>query len=156
MPSTWPGWPGWTRGSSPPSTTHPPPPNPTPPTPPGGPRPQPPRAFTRARDSLVRARTHLINHARGLVKTTAARLPSCSAASFHTKTASAVPQELLPALSPILATIGSLTQSIQAYDRQIQQLALDHYPETRLLRNVPGVGTVTSLPYILTLEDPQR
>ena len=113
-------------------------------------------AVIRARDSLVRARTQLINHARGLVKTTGARLPSCSAASFHTKTASAVPQEFLPALSPILATIGSLTQSIQAYDRQIQQLAQDHYPETRLLRNVPGVGPVTSLAYILTLEDPHR
>jgi len=35
-------------------------------------------------------------------------------------------------------------------------LALDHYPETRLLRNVPGVGPVTSLAYILTLEDPHR
>ena len=38
-------------------------------------------AVIRARDSLVRARTQLINHARGLVKTTGARLPSCSAAA---------------------------------------------------------------------------
>jgi transposase len=113
-------------------------------------------AVIRARDSLVRARTQLINHARGLVKTTGARLPACSAASFHTRTAAALPQELLPALSPILDTIASLTQRIQAYDRQIQQIAQTHYPETRLLRNVPGVGPLTSLGYILTLEDPQR
>jgi transposase len=113
-------------------------------------------AVIRARDSLVRARTQLINHARGLVKTTGARLPSCSAASFHTRTASAVPQELQPALSPILDTIASLTQRIRAYDRQIQQIADAHYPETRLLRNVPGVGPLTSLGYILTLEDPHR
>jgi transposase len=113
-------------------------------------------AVIRARDSLVRARTQLINHARGLVKTTGARLPSCSAASFHHKAATAVPQELLPALSPILATIGSLTQSIQAYDRQIHQLGQAHYPGTQLLRSVPGVGSLTSLAYILTLEDPHR
>ena len=113
-------------------------------------------AVIRARDSLVRARTQLINHARGLVKTTGARLPSCSAASFHSRTASAIPQELEPALSPILDTIASLTQRIRAYDRQIQQIADAHYPETRLLRSVPGVGPLTSLGYILTLEDPQR
>jgi len=113
-------------------------------------------AVIRARDSLVRARTQLINHARGLVKTTGARLPSCSAASFHTRTASAIPQELEPALSPILDTIASLTQRIRAYDRQVQEIADTHYPETRLLRSVPGVGPLTSLGYILTLEDPQR
>jgi transposase len=113
-------------------------------------------AVIRARDSLVRARTQLINHARGLVKTTGARLPSCSAASFHSRTASAIPQELQPALSPILDTIASLTQRIRAYDRQIQQIADAHYPETRFLRSVPGVGPLTSLGYILTLEDPHR
>jgi transposase len=113
-------------------------------------------AVIRARDSLVRARTQLINHARGLVKTTGARLPSCSAASFHTRTASAIPQELEPALSPILETIASLTQRIRAYDRLIQQIADAHYPETRLLRSVPGVGPLTSLGFILTLEDLHR
>src|SRR3990170_3792185 len=61
-------------------------------------------AVLRARDSLVRARTQLINHARGLVKTTGARLPSSSARGFHTKAATTIPDELLPALSPILAT----------------------------------------------------
>ncbi|MEE9217354.1 MAG: IS110 family transposase [Anaerolineales bacterium] len=113
-------------------------------------------AILRARDSLVRSRTQLINHARGLVKATGARLPSCSAHSFHRKAATAIPTDLLPALSPILATIGSLTQCIQAYDRQIDQLAQTRYPETRLLRNVSGVGPLTSLAFVLTLEDPHR
>jgi len=30
------------------------------------------------------------------------------------------------------------------------------YPETNILRTVPGVGSLTSLAYILTLEQPQR
>ena len=92
----------------------------------------------RARDSLVRARTQLINHARGLVKTTGARLPSSSAHSFHLKATTAVPEELLPALTPILATIASLTERIRAYDRAIEQIAEARYPQTRLLRHVKG------------------
>ncbi len=32
----------------------------------------------------------------------------------------------------------------------------DRYPETKLLRNVSGVGSLTALAFVLTLEDPQR
>jgi transposase len=32
----------------------------------------------------------------------------------------------------------------------------DRYPETKLLRNVSGVGSLTALAYVLTLEDPKR
>lgn len=120
------------------------------------PRAQADLAVLRARDSLVRARTQLINHARGLVKTTGARLPASSAHSFHAKAATAIPEELLPALAPILGTIASLTERIRAYDREIEQIAEARYPETGLLRHVKGVGPVTSLAYILTLEDPHR
>ncbi len=41
----------------------------------------------RARGALVRARTMLINHARGAVKATGARLPSCSSQAILTTTA---------------------------------------------------------------------
>ena len=120
------------------------------------PRPQADLAVLRALDGLVRARTQLINHARGLVKTTGARLPSSSAHSFHWKATPAVPEELLPALAPILATLASLTERIRAYDREIEQIAEARYPKTGLLRHVKGVGPVTSLAYLLTLEDPHR
>jgi len=32
----------------------------------------------------------------------------------------------------------------------------DRYPETKLLRNVSGVGPLTALAFVLTLEDPKR
>ncbi len=35
-------------------------------------------------------------------------------------------------------------------------VAEDLYPETRLLRQVPGVGTLTALAFVLTVEDPAR
>ncbi len=102
-------------------------------------------AVIRSRDALVRSRTLLINHVRGIVKSFGDRLPSCSANYFAKKVASDIPEPLQPALMPILETIASLTQQIRAYDRQIKSLCEYKYPETKLLRNVSGVGPLTAL-----------
>lgn len=113
-------------------------------------------AVIRSRDALVRSRTLLINHARSIVKSTGARLPSCSADSFSNKVAASIPEPLQPALLPILDTIASLTQQIRTYDRQIVTLCQRQYSEAELLQSVAGVGALTALAYVLTLEDPQR
>jgi len=113
-------------------------------------------AVIRSRDALVRSRTLLINHVRGIVKSFGDRLPSCSANYFATKVAPSIPEPLQPALIPILDAIASLSQQIRGYDRQIEALCDNKYPETKLLCNVSGVGTLTALAYTLTLEDPQR
>jgi transposase len=60
------------------------------------------------------------------------------------------------ALEPILETIGSLTERIRDYDRQLETICQEHYPETQLLRQVEGVGVLTALTFVLTLEDPSR
>jgi transposase len=109
----------------------------------------------RARDALVRARTLLINNARGLVKTVGARLPKCDASVFHRHAREAVPQEMSAALEPLLDTIATLTQQIRAYDRQVEALARQ-YPEARVLQQLRGVGSLTALAYILTIDDPHR
>jgi transposase len=67
-----------------------------------------------------------------------------------------LPKELVSALGPLLETIGELTQRIREYERKIQEIATEHYPETKLLRQVAGVGALTSLTFVLTLEDPHR
>ena len=113
-------------------------------------------AVIRSRDALVRSRTLLINHVRSIVKSSGARLPSCSADSFSNKAASSIPEPLCPALLPILDSIASLTQKIRAYDRHIETLGDTQYPETTLLRRIDGVGPITALAFILTLEDPTR
>ncbi len=113
-------------------------------------------AVIRSRDALVRSRTLLINHVRGIVKSFGDRLPSCSANYFANKVASDIPEPLQPALMPVLESIASLTQQIRAYDRQIKSLCENKYPETKLLRNVSGVGPLTALAFVLTLEDPSR
>lgn len=113
-------------------------------------------ALLRSRDALVVARTQLINHARGLVKSVGGRLPACSSRAFPKKASEKTPESLRPALTPVLEVIASLTEKIQQLARQLQVLADEGYPQTKLLRQVAGVGPITSLAFVLTLEDPGR
>lgn len=110
----------------------------------------------RSRNALVEVRTGLINHARSTVKAFGERLPSCSTDSFHRKAEEHIPEDLQPALLPILDAIGELTRQIKEMERWITELSETLYPETALLRQVPGVGELTALCYILTLERPER
>jgi transposase len=113
-------------------------------------------AIIRSRQALVGSRTQLVNHVRGAVKSFGARLPKCPARSFHKRAAERIPQALWPALGPILETIGSLTERIGDYERQLETISGEHYPETELLCQVEGIGGLTALTYVLTLEDPYR
>lgn len=114
-------------------------------------------ALIHSRDALVRSRTQLINHVRGMVKSFGARLPKCSAESFHKKVADGLPSELAEALGGVVETIASLTERIRDYEGRIERLCKERYPqETGLLQQVPGVGALTSLTFVLTLEDPGR
>jgi transposase len=111
----------------------------------------------RARHVLVRSRTALINCARGLVKPMGLRLPTCSAEAFARRAAAtSLPQILRVALEPLLKQIEAVNQAIREYDRQIEQIATTQYPETCLLKQIKGVGTLIALTYVLTLEDPHR
>ena len=114
-------------------------------------------ALIRSRQALVGARTQLVNHLRGAVKSFGARLPKCPARSFHKRAPGHIPEALLPALGAVLEQIGSLTERIRDYERQLEAIAKERYPqETELLRQVEGVGPLTALTFVLTLEDPYR
>ena len=80
-------------------------------------------ALLRARAALVRARTLLVNHARGAVKSAGQRLPSCSAVSFARQTGDAVPQQLRATLDPVLTVIATLTEQIHGYEDQLEALS---------------------------------
>jgi transposase len=38
----------------------------------------------------------------------------------------------------------------------LETICQEHYPETDLLRQVEGVGALTALTFVLTLENPER
>jgi transposase len=113
-------------------------------------------AILRARQILVRSRTRLTLHCQGVVKSHGLRIPGGSTSTFVRRLAEVLPEALEPALSPLCETITRLTQQIRAYDRQIERLAAERYPETELLRQVRGVGPITALAFVLILQDPRR
>jgi transposase len=113
-------------------------------------------AVIKARDALVTVRTRLVNHARGLVKPFGGRLPKCTAETFARKAREAVPPELEPALAPIFECLQEIQRRIFAFEQLIEKMAKEQYPETARLRQVDRVGPITSLAFVLTLEDPAR
>ena len=110
----------------------------------------------RARAELVSARTAVVNSARGLVKSYGERLRGCGTRQVSRVLAGGLSVELREALEPLLHEVESLNERIQEYDRQIEAMAQETYPEVALLQQVKGVGTLIALTYVLTIEDPHR
>lgn len=109
----------------------------------------------KARDALVKNRVRLVSHIRSVTKTCGCRIPKCSTGSFSKKAPEYIPKELKDSLEPLILTVEHLTEKIKDLDRQIRRLC-QKYPETNKLLQVPGVGPVTALAFVLTIEDPHR
>ena len=110
----------------------------------------------RARAGLVRARTALVNTVRGLAKSYGERLRGCNVRNMNPEKAEGLSPELQRALEPLLAAIEALSERIHEYNQRMEALAQQSYPQTALLKQVKGVGTLIALTYLLTLEDPRR
>lgn len=107
-----------------------------------------------ARASLVRARTKLINATRGWMRGWGVRVRSGEPETL--------PERLRAALHPVpghvealLKCIESLTDRIDEIDKTIAQRA-KHDEVCKRLMTVPGVGPVTSLLFVATLDDIER
>jgi transposase len=114
------------------------------------------RILIQTRDGFVRARTQLVNQVRGFAKALGTRVPSSSTEAFPKRVRATTPMDLFPGLETLLDTIEQLTTTIRQMDREVERLCRERYPETELLRQVPGVGPITALYYVLTIEDPSR
>lgn len=114
------------------------------------------RALLGVRDGLVRARVRLVNQARGQAKALGTRLPSCTTEGFAARLRKEELTCLYPGLEILVEQADQLTQQIRKLDRRIEALCKARYPETELLRQVTGVGALTALAFVLTLEDPLR
>ena len=117
---------------------------------------QPDLALIRSRDGLVRARAQLVNQVRGITKAFGCRIPKCSTEAFVKRARKLTIDQLFPGAAPMLETIEQLTQEIRCFDRKIEEFCQTRYPETARIRQVQGVGAVTALCFVLTLEDPLR
>lgn len=113
-------------------------------------------ALLRTRDKLVHQRTALVLQVRGVAKSFGLRLRRASAERFAQRAREALSEELQPSLTPLLDTIESLTGAIRSLDKQVEQICRDRYPQAQRLRQIPGVGPLTALAFVLVLEDPTR
>lgn len=107
------------------------------------------------RSRLVDLRTQCINRVRGVLKSWGVQVPALSSRAFHRKLAGLVPPLLEPALLPLLDELLSLNLRIVRLDDEIEAIAM-RYPVCERLRKVGGVGLLTSLAFVLSIDDPSR
>lgn len=112
-------------------------------------------AVAKGRDVLVGTRTRLVNHVRGVLKSFGCQLRKCDAESFGRQTREVVPAELRAALDPIYEMLAAIDLQIREQDRMVERIAKRH-PDVDIVSQVNGVGVLTALVYILTIEDKSR
>lgn len=112
-------------------------------------------AVIRARDTLVRSRTLLVNAARSLAKGFGLRLPASITQTFGARALAGLPEYLHVAMSGVLEQIDALGVKIREYDARIAAVAARH-PEMEHLASVPGVGPLTATTFVLTLGRKER
>jgi transposase len=111
------------------------------------------------RDNLVRQRVDVISAVRFTLKSMGVKLRSPNTTCFARHARRALEEEhpdLLAMIEPSLQVIDAMTEQIRCLERAIEKLATESYPETEFLRQIPGVGVLTSLTFVLTIGDPQR
>jgi len=111
----------------------------------------------RMRAQFVELRTQAINAVRGSVKAFGERLPKCDAATLNRKYAAELPPAIRPYVEQMLEVIEVLTEQIAKSDEVLKQISKERYAhETAQLQQVKGVGPVTALTFVLTLDDATR
>lgn len=110
-------------------------------------------SLIRARAVTVRSRTMMINCLRGLVKATGVRLRNCDADDFANSVI--VPPALKPVFKLVLSSIKQIDAGLSDYDVQLTELG-DQLPDARRLMTVPGIGMLTAVTFILTIDNPER
>jgi len=108
------------------------------------------------RDSLVRARVALINSVRFSLKSLGYAVCNPSSERFHKVAMERLPERVQQMVAPSVQALAELSTRIAVLEREINVVARTKYPQTLWLQQVPGVGALTALYFVLKIEDPQR
>ncbi|MBI3178327.1 MAG: IS110 family transposase [Deltaproteobacteria bacterium] len=106
------------------------------------------------RDALVRSRTLLCNVVHGYLRTTGERVRSGKTETL-VKRVRATLGERSEALEPLMRSLEGITASVQAMDEEIEEHAKANAIAHRL-QSVPGVGPITALRYVSTMDEVSR
>jgi transposase len=112
-------------------------------------------AHIRGRAALVQLRTAAINTARGQAKSFGYVLESCDADAVKAEMADKLPAAFRDSVKGLLETAAQITGQIKAADQRIHQNA-QRYPEISSLTEIWGVGELTALAFVLTVDDKER
>jgi transposase len=104
------------------------------------------------RDGLVHSRTLLINTVRGWLRATSRRPRSGAAGSFALRVRVLCGTELPSHVEALLETIETLSEQLAKLDRELTSEA-KRDPVCARLMTVPGVGWVTALRFVATLDE---
>lgn len=116
------------------------------------------RSMLRSREALVTARTRLVNHVKGWMRTQLLRLRSGSTATLPERLRghATTQQQPLPAhIEEALAVLDVLTVQITASNRRVKKQAAEHEVARRLM-TIPGVGPITALTFIAAVDRIER
>jgi transposase len=112
-------------------------------------------AIIRSRDLLVRTRTSLVTFVRGTLNSFGFKSAKSDTPAFAKRVHDVVPDELKPALEPVLEQLEVLTAQVKKFDHQLEELAASDQAVQRL-RTIPRVGLLTALTFVLVIENPGR
>jgi len=115
------------------------------------------RALLGARTQLVGMTTRLSNHIRGVLKTFGLLPGAMRGLPFDRKVEALLVEHADVALivQPMLVAWRQLRVQIKAFDKAIRKLVRSN-TTCRLLMSVPGIGVLSALAYVSTVEDPER
>jgi transposase len=114
------------------------------------------RARLRVRRVLVESRTRCVNAARGLLLSFGHHIGGHGpAAVLGWLDRADIPAELRIALEPLVAMITKANEQLAFLESDLEEAAAALDPVPRL-REIPGVGLITSLSFVLCVEDPRR
>lgn len=115
------------------------------------------RAILGARTQLVGMTTRLSNHIRGVLKTFGLLAGPTRGLPFDRKVEVLLEgrSDVAPIVRPMLVAWRQLRAQIAAFDKAIRAM-VRMSGASRLLMSVPGVGLLSALAYVSTVEDPSR
>jgi transposase len=115
------------------------------------------RAVLAARSKLVDLRRDLENQMRGLLKSLGFVIGKAGVRVLLSRIATLLRDapHLRSLIAPLMAAHSTLAKQVAKYDVQIRELAKADQTIRRLM-TVPGVGPVTALAFVSTVDDPHR
>jgi transposase len=114
------------------------------------------RGMLSVRRTLVESRTAYLNTARGLLRSFGYRLPGQKPERLAKALATgSVPEALCALVAPLVASALEIDERVATLDAQVIE-AGEGFEVTSRFMEVPGIGPLVALSYVLCIEDPGR